>query len=57
MSFRRNWRYLHINDVIIQTQKCCVFYNKLSEENKVPRTLFEVRNVAGSTTYKQSKTE
>ena len=28
----------------------------LSEENKVPRTLFEAWNVAGSATYKQSKT-
>ena len=32
--------------------------NKLfSEENKVSRTLFEARKVAGSATYKQSKTE
>ena len=31
--------------------------NKLfSEENKVSRTLFEAREVAGSATYKQSKT-
>ena len=30
--------------------------NKLfSEENKVPRILFEARKVAGSATYKQSK--
>ena len=28
----------------------------LSEEYKVPRTLFEARQVAGSATYKQSKT-
>ena len=27
-----------------------------SEENKVPRTLFEARKVAGSATYTQSKT-
>ena len=27
-----------------------------SEENKVPRTLFEARKVAGSATYKQSET-
>ena len=26
-------------------------------ENKVPRTLFEARKVAGSAKYKQSKTE
>ena len=26
-----------------------------SEENKVPRTLFEAKKVAGSTTYKQSQ--
>ena len=25
-----------------------------SEENKVPRTLFDVREVAGSATYKQN---
>ena len=36
-------------------------YNKwinklLSEENKVPGTLFEARRVAGSAKYKQSKT-
>ena len=32
--------------------------NKLfSEENKVPRTLFEARKVAGSATRKQSKYE
>ena len=31
--------------------------NKLfSEENKFPKTLFEARKVAGSTTYKQNKT-
>ena len=31
--------------------------NKLfSEENKVPRILFEARKVAGSATYKQSET-
>ena len=31
--------------------------NKLfSVENKFPRTLFETRKVAGSATYKQSKT-
>ena len=29
----------------------------LSEENKVPRTLFEGREVAGSATYKQGKTD
>ena len=30
--------------------------NKLfSEENKIPRTLFEARKVAGPTAYKQSK--
>ena len=28
----------------------------VSEENKVPRTLLEARKVAGSATYKQSKT-
>ena len=27
-----------------------------SEENKVPRTLFEAKKVAGSATYEQSKT-
>ena len=27
-----------------------------SEENKVPGTLFEAKKVAGSATYKQSKT-
>ena len=28
----------------------------LLEENKVPRTLFEARKVAGSATYKHSQT-
>ena len=49
----------NINEVIIQTQKYIYIFfsdnwiNKLfSEENKVPRTLFEARNVAGSATYK-----
>ena len=39
-----------INEVILQTQKCA-FSNKLfSEENKVLRTPFETRKVAGSGT-------
>ena len=38
--------------VVWRTEKL----NKLLEENKVPRTLFEARKVAGSATCKQSKT-
>ena len=45
---------------MIQTLTQLFFFydwNKLfSEENQVPETLFEVRKVAGSATYKQSTT-
>ena len=50
----------NIIEVIKQTLKYVLFHNwvnKLfSEENKVLRTLFEARKVAGSATSKQSKT-
>ena len=40
---------------VMQTPKLENWINKLfSEENNVPRTLFEARKVAGSATYKQA---
>ena len=41
-----------------QHQYFTITYQKdlFSEENKVPRTLFEARNAAGSATHKQMKT-
>ena len=48
----QNFDIYNIHEVIIQTQK-----NKLfSLDNKVPRTLFEARKLAGYATFKQSKT-
>ena len=46
-----------VNEIIIQTSNFPnKWINKLfSEENKVPRTLFEARKLAGSAIYKQSK--
>ena len=46
--------------MLIPTHKYDFFFHKwikklFSEENKVPRTLFEARKVAGSAKYKQSK--
>ena len=50
--------YDNVNEIMTQTQNIWFFIhnwvNKLFlEENKVPRTLFEARKVAGSATYKQ----
>ena len=45
----------NINEVIVQTRLTQI--NKLfSEENKSPTTPFEARKMAGSATYRQSKT-
>ena len=60
MTFQtQNFNIYNVNKVIIQTQNIYLIHkwvNKLfSEENKVPRTLYEARKVAGSATYKQSK--
>ena len=55
----QNFYIYSINEGIIQTQKFLPFHNWInklfSAENKVPRTLFKVRKVAGSATYEQSK--
>ena len=52
-----NSNIYNIDEVIIQIRNIYLFHNfikkLLSEENKVPGTLFEARNVAGSATYKQ----
>ena len=45
----------NINEVTIQTQKCSFSHN-WRKIKKVPRTLLEARDVAGSATFKQSKT-
>ena len=45
-----NFNIHKINTVIIKTQK---YFELFSEENRVPRTLFEARKMAGSATYKQ----
>ena len=49
-----------MNEVILKLRNIYLFHNcinkLLSEENKVPRALFEDRKVAGSATYKQSTT-
>ena len=59
----QSFNIYNIDVVIIQTQKYLFIYsilhdwiNKLSSENKVPRAVFEARQVAGSATYKQSTT-
>ena len=52
----QNFNIYIINEVMEQAL-FHIWMNKLfSEENKVPRTLFEGRKVAGSATYKQNKT-
>ena len=45
-----------MNDIVIDTQKYLSFPSLNKHENKVPRTLFEARKVAGSAKYKQSET-
>ena len=57
----QNCNNCNINEVIMQTQKYVFFFHKwinklLTEEDKVHRTLFEARKVAGSAIYKQNKT-
>ena len=64
MSFRRrnsDVEYLQYNEVLIQPPKYLFFplFERTScSQKKIsgPRTLFEARKVAGSATYKQSKT-
>ena len=50
-----NSKYLQGNEVIIQNWLLFPLVKKksCSEENKVPRTLFEAKKVAGSTKYTQ----
>ena len=52
----QNFDIYNINDVIIQTFFHSWINKSVSEENMVPRALFEAREVTGSATYKQSKT-
>ena len=52
----QNCNIYNIKRVMIRTQIYIIFYHNLinelfSEENKVPRTLFGARKVAGSATY------
>ena len=59
MWFRRRDSNSNINEAIKQTQRSFFhdWINKLfPEEDNVPTTLFDARKVAGSATYKQSKT-
>ena len=55
-ALRSFWEEIHTNSEI-KKKIIHNWINKLfSEENKVPRTLFEARKLAESATYKQSKT-
>ena len=53
--FLENFKVYNLNEVIMQTQRYFFSHNWVnqlfSEENKVPRTQFEARKVAGSATY------
>ena len=50
----QNFNIHNIKEAIIQTQTFFIFSmtEKTNCENKVPRTLFDARKVAGSATYK-----
>ena len=60
-SFNKEIQFqnLHIYNIKYKLWNIHSFYNWMkklfSEENKVPRTLFEARKVAGSATYKLYK--